>query len=103
LPLYVSLALHAATRKRSLIDKLFALGICVSYDRVLSVTTALANGIIHQFEVDKAVCPPNLRGNVFTTAAVDNIDHNPSSTSAKASFHGTGISLSYPSSSCSKL
>ena len=29
----------------------------------------------------------------FTTAAIDNIDHNPSSTTAKESFHGTGISL----------
>ena len=30
---------------------------------------------------------------LFTTAAVDNIDHNPSSTTAKGSLHGTGISL----------
>ncbi|VDI47352.1 Hypothetical predicted protein, partial [Mytilus galloprovincialis] len=30
---------------------------------------------------------------LFTTAAVDNIDHNPSSTTAKTSFHGTGISI----------
>ncbi len=30
---------------------------------------------------------------MFTTAAVDNIDHNPSSTTPKESFHGTGISL----------
>ncbi|KAI8487001.1 hypothetical protein Bbelb_352610 [Branchiostoma belcheri] len=30
---------------------------------------------------------------LFTTAAVDNIDHNPSSTTAKDSFHGTAISL----------
>jgi hypothetical protein len=30
---------------------------------------------------------------VFTTAAVDNIDHNPSSTTSKSSFHGTGISI----------
>ena len=34
-----------------------------------------------------------MRGTVFTTAAVDNIDHNPSSTTAKESFHGTAISL----------
>lgn len=34
-----------------------------------------------------------MRGNVFTTAAVDNVDHNPSSTTAKSSFHGTSISL----------
>ena len=30
---------------------------------------------------------------VFTTAAIDNIDHNPSSTTAKESFYGTGVSL----------
>ena len=30
---------------------------------------------------------------VFTIASVDNIDHNPSSTTSMVSFHGTGISL----------
>jgi hypothetical protein len=34
-----------------------------------------------------------LKGGVFTTSAFDNIDHNPSSTTSKGSFHGTGISL----------
>jgi hypothetical protein len=34
-----------------------------------------------------------MRGDVFKTSAVDNIDHNPSSTTSKESFHGTGISL----------
>jgi len=33
------------------------------------------------------------QGNIFTTAAVDNLDHNPSATTAKDSFYGTGISL----------
>ena len=41
----------------------------------------------------KVVCPPHLKGQLFTTAAVDNIDYNPSSTTANGSFHGTGISL----------
>ena len=45
------------------------------------------------FEQDQVVCPPKLWNNLFTTAAVDNIDHNPSSTTATDSFHGTGISL----------
>ena len=40
--------------------------------------------------IEQVVCPPTLRSNVFTTAAVDNIDHNPSATTAKNSFHGTG-------------
>ncbi|KAL9954025.1 hypothetical protein ACROYT_G041513 [Oculina patagonica] len=30
---------------------------------------------------------------MFTVGAIDNIDHNPSSTTAQGSFHGTGISL----------
>ena len=34
-----------------------------------------------------------MRGKVFTTAAIDNIDHKPSSTTAKSSFHATAISL----------
>ncbi|VDI53243.1 Hypothetical predicted protein [Mytilus galloprovincialis] len=33
----------------------------------------------------------NIKGKVFTTAAVDIIDHNPSSTTSKSAFHGTGI------------
>ena len=42
---------------------------------------------------ESAVCPSNLHLHLFTTAAVDNIDHNPTSTTARDSFHGTGISL----------
>jgi hypothetical protein len=93
LPLYVSLLLHATTRKRTLIDRLFHLGLCVSYERVLDVTAELANGVCDQFHADHLVCPLKLRSNIFTVAAVDNIDHNPTATTAHGSFHGTGISL----------
>ena len=74
-------------------DTLFNLGLCISYDRVLDISTELGNKICYHYEVEKAVCPPQLKGGLFTNAAVDNIDHNPSSTSAHDSFHGTGISL----------
>lgn len=93
LPIYLGLLLHAHTRKKELIDKLSHLGLSVSYDRVLRISSDLANGVCKRFEDEGAVCPPNLRSNLFTTAAVDNIDHNPSSTTATDSFHGTGISL----------
>ena len=44
--------------------------------------------------MEKVICPPKLRCELFTSAAVDNIiDHKPSSTSAHGSFHGTCISL----------
>ena len=93
LPIYLGLMVHTKTRKRELVDTLFSLGLSISYDRVLDISTELGNNICRFYESEKAVCPPNLRGKLFTTAAVDNIDHNPSSTTAHDSFHGTGISL----------
>ena len=39
------------------------------------------------------MCSPKLRLELFTTAAIDKIDHNPSSTSAQGSLHGTSISV----------
>ena len=39
------------------------------------------------------MCLPQAVTGVFTTAAVDYIDHNPSSTASQGSFHGTAISL----------
>jgi len=73
LPLYVGLAVHAATRKKRLVNKLFDLGICVSYDRVLSLLNDLASGVCDRFKVENVVCPPHLQSNVFTVGAVDNI------------------------------
>ena len=89
----MALKIHGATRGRSLIDAMFSMGLCISYDRLLALSTDIANSVCSQFENDGVVCPPKLRGGLFTTAAVDNIDHNPSSTSAHDSFHGTAISL----------
>ena len=43
--------------------------------------------------MEKAVCPPELKGGLFTTAAVDSIDHKHSSTNFHDPFHGTEISL----------
>ena len=93
LPIYLGIMLHTKTRKQALVDTLFNLGLCISYDRVLDISTELGNKICNYSEVEKAVCPPQLKGGLFTTAAVHNSDHNHSSTSTHDSFHGTGISL----------
>ncbi|VDI23539.1 Hypothetical predicted protein [Mytilus galloprovincialis] len=53
----------------------------------------LGYGVVERFLSEGLVYPPVLKKGLFTTAAVDNIDHNPSSTTAKTSFHGTGISI----------
>lgn len=93
LPTYIGMMLHAHTRKKELVDRLSHLGLSISYDRVLQLSAQMGNRVCKQFHREQVVCPPKLRGEVFTTAAVDNIDHNPSATTSKDSFHGTGISL----------
>ena len=93
LPLYLSLKVHAETRKRGLVDTLFALGLGISYDRVLSISSEIADQVCSSFERAGVVVPPQMRKGVFTTAAFDNIDHNPSSMTAVDSLHGTSVSL----------
>ena len=93
LPIYIGLMLHAQTRKRNLVDKLFNLGLSISYDRVLCLSAEMGNSVCQHFHMEQVVCPPMLKSGVFSSAAVDNLDHNPSATTAKDSFHGTGISL----------
>jgi len=91
--------IHSRTRKRDLVDKLFSLGLCISYDQVLNISTGLGNADCAQYTTEEVVCPLQLRRGLFTTSAIDNIDHNPSSTGCQTSFHGTGISLfQHPSS-----
>ena len=90
---YLALLIHAQSRKKELIDKLYNLGLCISYDRVLQISTELGNTICVFYEETNNVCPPKLRNGLFTTGCVDNIDHNPSSRTAKDSFHGTAITL----------
>lgn len=92
-PIYTSLKIHGMTRNKSLIDAFFKLGLWTSYDRLLSVSSDIANSVIARYEREDVVCPSKLRTGLFTTAAVNNIDHNPGSISSHDSFHGTAISL----------
>ena len=93
LPIYTALKIHGSTRDRLLIDTFYNLGISISYDRLISVSTETTNSVLERYEREGVVCPSKVRVELFTTSAVDNIDHNTSSTSAQGSFHGTAISL----------
>ena len=68
-------------------------GLCVSYDRVLEISAQLGDAAVSRYEEEGVVCPPVLRKIIFTTAAMDNIDHNLTETTKTTSFHGTSISL----------
>lgn len=80
-------------RKAEVIGKLHKLGLSISYDRVCQLTTNICNSVCDTYYENGIVCPPHLKKNEFVTAAMDNIDHNLSSTTSKDSFHGTGISI----------
>ena len=92
-PLYTALVIYNKTRKRDLIDIMFEKGLSISYDKVLQLSSDLANSVIARYEDEGVVCTTPLRTGVYTTGNLDNIDHNPSSTSASDAFHGTAISL----------
>ena len=78
LPVYIGLTVHSHTRKEELGDTLYVIGIGISYKRVLEISSELAYKAWQQFEVGSVVCPMMLRSGLYTTAAVDNTDHNPS-------------------------
>lgn len=56
------------------------MGIGISYDRVLELEEWIATAICKWFGEDGVVAPACLRKGLFTVGALDNLDHNPSST-----------------------
>ena len=90
---YIALKIHVETGSNKLIDIFHRLGICISYRRVMDFTKETAHALCKYFESEGVVCPSDLRKHLFTIAALDNIDHNPSSNTALDSYHGTAISL----------
>ena len=78
---------HAQARKGELVARLSHVGVSITYDREFRLSVQLGETVMHKEHV---VCPAEMRGDIFTTAAVDNIDHKCSSTTTMESFHGIG-------------
>jgi len=100
LSVFLALKLHSQTRSKKLVELLHKYALDVSYKKVLIIEVNFAQTIADQTRNNSdIVCPTNLRQHIFTVAALDNLDHNPTSRTAKSSFHGTGISIfQFPSS-----
>ena len=60
---------------------------------MIELKALLAGAVCKQFEQQDLVCPFSLRRGLFMVGALDNIDHNPSATTAQGAFHGTAISI----------
>ena len=85
--------LHLQTGSKSLLETMHKQGICVSYDRLKTFSTDIANSVIKHWEHIGVVVPPQAVKGVFTNGGFDNIDHNPSSITAASALHGTCISI----------
>ena len=59
---------------------------------IMSISADLGNDISELYKSEGVVYPRQLRHGVFTTAAYENIDHNPSSNTALGALRGTAIS-----------
>ena len=78
------------TRKRTIVDDPYNLGLSISYDSVLEISTEMGIKFAHVTNLKKLSVHLNfiIKKKVSTTAAVDNINHNPSSSTAQGAFHG---------------
>ena len=54
------------------------------------------HNVCKQYEHEGLVCPRQLRKGIYTIGVLDNLDHNPSSTTSEESFPGTVISIIQP-------
>ena len=63
------------------------------YLEVMQIEKEMSVSLCGQCQANGLVCPSHLRKGLFTEGAMDNVDHNPSSTTAQSSFHGIGISI----------
>ena len=79
--------------KRKLVDQLAAKGVSISYDHAINLRKSISNQVCMEYQANGLVCSVDLKKNVFTTAAIDNLYHNPSSATTKSSFHGTTKSV----------
>ena len=71
LPVYIGVMLHLKTRKGDLINRLYSLGMSISYDEVLCSSLDMANAVCEHFKETDTIFPPKLQKKGFTIV-VDN-------------------------------
>lgn len=92
-PLYMGLSIYGRSRDKQYIDLMHEKGVSVSYNRITEVTSQLCRLVVQRARDENVVCPANLKKNIFTMAALDNIDFKSTSNTSAFEFHGTGISV----------
>lgn len=96
LPLFVGALVPSRTRSKDLVSTLYRVGLSVSYDYVLGLSADLGNTAISHFKIIKTVCPPKLNIGVFTTSALDNINHDPTLSSKRTGILSWDRHITFP-------
>ena len=78
---------------KGVIEKMATLGLSITHKCVREIQEQVMKQEIKRFDEMGLVCPINLKANIFTTAATDNIDHNSTSSTAQNHFHGPSVSV----------
>ena len=78
---------HAQTGSKKFVNQLYELGLSVSYQRVDDIMNNLGTSVCDHFNSVGVVFPLALQSSLFTVGAIDNLDHDPSSTTAQGSLH----------------
>ena len=84
--------IHLKTRKKGLIEKLADCGLSVPYKYVMDIQPTITKQLCKLYNESGSGCPPRLQDCIFNFAAIVNLDYNPTSTTARKSFHVTSIS-----------
>lgn len=69
LPLYVGLSIHSSTRSKTLIEKMYQMGISVSYDRIMEIEDWLASSLCQRYKEDGCVYMYIKKRNIFCGCA----------------------------------
>ena len=85
--------IHSQSRKKSIVNDLAAAGLSVTYNRIQEIQDSIGQQLCEKYEREKIVCPYSLKPDLFTFGAIDNADHNPTSSTTTSSFHGTSVSI----------
>ena len=93
LPVYFGMLTHNKTRKKGPVNEFAEQGLSISYSRLQEIQNNIAGQLCHQYVTEGVVRPTSLKDGLFTSAAIDNIDSNPSSTTANSAFHSISISI----------
>ena len=90
---YLGILINTKTRKEGLVNECAEQGLSISYSRRQEIQNNTAGQLCYQDATEVVSSPKSLGDGLFTFAAFDNIDNNPSSKTANSAFHGTSIPI----------